>query len=74
VAEESYREHIEAKRYAHLGNENFVSRLYPKRGYSHNMKTDFQFKRRVSQPVTQSVRTVVRHVPSMTEEKPEISP
>lgn len=28
-AQESYREHIEAKKYAHLGNENFVSRLYP---------------------------------------------
>jgi hypothetical protein len=31
MAEESYREHIEAKKFAHLGNENFVHRLYPKK-------------------------------------------
>jgi hypothetical protein len=56
-AQDSFREHIEAKKYAHMGNENFVNRLYPapKRGYN--------FNRRVSQPVAQSVRTMIRHEP-----------
>lgn len=45
IAQESYREHIEAKKFAHLGNENFVSKkLYPKKTQS----MGFNFSRRTS--------------------------
>lgn len=67
-AQDSFREHIEAKRYAHLGNENFVNRLYP------NPKRPYNFQRRVSQPVAQSVRTIVRHAPVTAIKEEEVSP
>ena len=68
LAEETYREHIEAKKYSHLGNENFVSRLYPKKTYS----MGFQFKKRPSQPSTPNKRESISRRPAINLKKVEV--